>query len=72
MEQETHVYVNLAAATRLVGRLWTRVRQGRESASFQYDDAWLADPERFALEPALTLGTGAHHTPGGKDGVPGS
>ena len=66
MEQETYVYVNLAAAPRLVGRLWTRVRQGRESASFQYDDTWLADPERFALEPALALGSGAHHTPGGK------
>ena len=66
MEQETYVYVNLAAAPRLVGRMWTRVRRGRESASFQYDNAWLADPERFALEPALTLGSGAHHTPGGK------
>jgi serine/threonine-protein kinase HipA len=66
MEQETCVYVDLDETPRLVGRLCTRVRQGRESASFQYDEAWLADRERFALEPALALGTGAHHTPAGK------
>ena len=66
MEKATSVYVDLAGAARQVGRLWTRVRQGRESASFQYDDAWLDDPERFALEPALTPGPGAHHTPAGK------
>ena len=66
MEQETCVYVDLDETPRLVGRLWTRVRQGRESASFQYDEAWLADRERFALEPALALGSGAHHTPAGK------
>lgn len=66
MAKETFVYVELAGAARQVGRLWTRVRQGRESATFQYDDAWLDNPERFALEPALTLGPGAHHTPAGK------
>jgi len=66
MEQETFVHVDLGGATRPVGCLWTRVRQGRESATFQYDDAWLEDPERFALEPALTLGPGAHHTAAGK------
>lgn len=62
MDRETVVYVALGDENRLVGRLWTRVRQGRESATFQYDDGWLDDPERFALEPALSLGPGAHHT----------
>ena len=66
MAQQTFVYIDLAGVPRPVGRLWTRVRQGRESATFQYDDAWLGNPERFALEPALTLGPGAHHTPVGK------
>jgi len=66
MDTETYVYLDIDGASRLVGRLWTRVRRGRESASFQYDDQWLADPEHFALEPALTLGPGAHHTPAGK------
>ncbi len=66
MDRETFVYVALGAEDRLVGRLWSRVRRGRESASFQYDDRWLNDPERFALEPALTLGAGAHHTGAGR------
>lgn len=66
MDQATYVYVALGDQNRLVGRLWTRVRKGRESATFQYDDDWLIDPERFALEPALTLGAGAHHTVAGR------
>ncbi|MEO1326519.1 MAG: type II toxin-antitoxin system HipA family toxin [Pseudomonadota bacterium] len=66
MDRETLVYVALGENDRLVGRLWTRVRRGRESATFQYDDAWLEDPERFALEPALSLGPGAHHTAAGR------
>ena len=35
---------------------------GRESATFEYDDAWLKHRERFALEPALQLGPGPFHT----------
>lgn len=66
MDRETWVYIDLDCAPILVGRLWTRVRQGRESASFQYDDGWLQHPARFALEPALTLGDAAHHTTAGK------
>ncbi len=50
MHTKTYVYLDLDNAPRLVGRLWSRVRRGRESASFQYDDNWLADPERFALK----------------------
>ena len=37
-----------------------------ESASFRYDERWLTHPERFALEPALILGPGPHHTPTGR------
>ena len=66
MDRETLVYAALGGEDRLVGRLWSRVRRGRESASFQYDESWLRDPERFALEPALALGTGAHHTGAGR------
>ncbi|WP_446831811.1 type II toxin-antitoxin system HipA family toxin [Candidatus Foliamicus sp.] len=66
MDRETFVYVALGGEDRLVGRLWSRVRRSRESASFQYDDTWLRDPERFALEPALTLGATAHHTGAGR------
>ena len=60
------VYVDLEGAPHLVGRLWARSRKGKESATFEYDSAWLADPLRFALEPALTLGKGPHHTTAGR------
>lgn len=66
MDQEAWVYVNLNGRVQLVGRLWSRVRRGRESASFEYDPDWLTHAERFALEPALTLGPAAHHTPPGR------
>jgi len=47
-----------------VGKLWFRSSNGRESASFEYDPAWLADnaPDSFALEPGLKLNTGTYHT----------
>ncbi len=66
MDRESWVYIDLDGTPELVGRLWSRVRQGRESASFQYDETWLNHPARFALEPALTLGEAAHHTPADK------
>ena len=62
MDREIFVYIDLRGVPVLVGRLWTRVRRGRESASFEYDASWLDHPERFALEPALTLGPGPFHT----------
>jgi serine/threonine-protein kinase HipA len=43
-----------------------RSRRGKESATFEYDAAWLTNPFRFALEPALTLGKGPHHTAAGR------
>lgn len=66
MEREVLVYVDRLASPLFVGRLWTRARKGKESASFEYDPDWLKHPERFALEPALSLGPGAFHTPAGK------
>lgn len=62
MQREVIVFVDLAGATHRVGRLWPRTRQGRDGATFEYDSAWLAHPQRFALEPALHLGPGPFHT----------
>ncbi len=62
MEKEVIVYVDLQGTPVLVGRLWTRTRKDRESATFEYDNRWLAHPERFSLEPALKLGPGPFHT----------
>jgi len=50
----------------LVGRLWCHRRNGRESATFEYDPSWLQHPERFALEPALQLTEGAFQTGAGQ------
>jgi len=66
MERTVLVYVDLRGVPRVMGRLWSRTRRGQESASFEYDQTWLEHPERFALEPALTLGPGSHHTGPGK------
>jgi serine/threonine-protein kinase HipA len=62
MEKEVFVYVDLDGVPHLVGRLWARVRKDREGASFEYDPAWLKNPKRFSLEPALKAGPGPFHT----------
>jgi serine/threonine-protein kinase HipA len=62
MDKEILVYVDLKETPHLAGRLWTRVRKGKESATFEYDKAWLANPERFSFDPLLTLGPGSFHT----------
>jgi len=62
MDREVLVYADLSGTPHLVGRLWSRVRKERESASFEYDKGWLANPYRFSIEPALTLGPGPFHT----------
>lgn len=66
MDRQIFVYVDLANTPHLVGRLWLRVRNRIESATFQYDDIWLQNPERFALEPALQIDTAPYHTAAGR------
>lgn len=66
MSEAIHVHVSVRGATQYVGRLWTHSRRGRESATFEYQDSWLKNPSRFALEPALMLNAGSFHTPVGK------
>ena len=63
MDRETLVYVDLDGKPHHVERLWSRVRENKESASFEYDNAWPDNPLRFSLEPALQVGAGAFHTP---------
>ncbi len=59
----TLVYIELDDGPFLVGRLWSRFRNERESAtSSEYDPAWLNHLQRFSLEPALHLGRGPQHT----------
>ncbi len=65
-DRELLVYVDLTGVAHYVGRLWSRRARSRESASFEYDADWLANPGRFALEPALILGGGPQHTQQGR------
>ena len=65
-DRELLVYVDLDGVPHFVGHLWARSRKGKESATFEYNATWLANPSRFALEPALTLGKGPHHTVAGR------
>jgi serine/threonine-protein kinase HipA len=64
MDREACVYLDFPSGPVLVGRLWSRVRKGRESATFEYDRGWLARADRFTLEPALILAPGPYHTGG--------
>ncbi len=60
---EVEVHVDLGGTTRRVGTLYAHAARGRESASFRYAESWLDAPDRFALEPALAVTPGPHHTP---------
>lgn len=62
MDREVLVYLDLEGTPHLVGRLWTRLRKNKETATFEYDAGWLNHPARFSLEPALQLGPGPFHT----------
>ncbi|MEI7668485.1 MAG: HipA domain-containing protein [Pseudomonadota bacterium] len=62
MNRQIFVYADLDNSLHFVGTLWTRQGKTRESASFEYNEEWLLNPLRFALEPALQLTSGSVHT----------
>ena len=67
MSSDAAVYVVVGGGRNLLaGRLYPHRRGGVESASFVYDDRYLADPDSYALDPALPLVTGALQTPVGR------
>lgn len=57
-----HVYADIDGKTHHVGRLYTHDNKGKETASFEYERAWLANPQRYSLNPALSLGAGQFYT----------
>lgn len=63
--KEVLVSISLGGENLRVGKLWFHIRGSRESVSFEYDKKWLAHPEKFSLEPALTLTEGVFHTENG-------
>ena len=60
------VHIDLNGRTRQVGLARSNRVRGSETVIFEYGAAWLNDPERFSLEPALTLTRGAFAPPAGK------
>src|SRR3984893_19387425 len=66
MSDEIPVYAAVGERNLLAGRRSPQRRRGVESASFVYDDRYLADPEAYALDPALPLVTGTLQTPLGR------
>ena len=62
MEREVRVYIDLDGMAVPVGTLWSRENRGKESASFKYEESWLERSDRFALQPALSLDEGTHHS----------
>jgi serine/threonine-protein kinase HipA len=57
MKRTLQVYAGNQA--RLVGTLHYDQQGAREHAAFAYDESWLADRDRFAIEPNLPLVTGS-------------
>jgi len=56
------VHVVLGREELRAGRLWSRRRRGRESASFAYDTDYLGHAGAYALEPRLPLVAGQQQT----------
>lgn len=65
-DQTVFIYADWENQPTLVGKLFARNRKGRESSSFEYDNKWLDNPNRFALEPALSLHPAPFHTQAGR------
>ena len=55
---EIDVYADLDGTSHLVGTLRVKVRGGRNSATFIYDDRWGRIAGHFSLQPAMTVGGG--------------
>jgi serine/threonine-protein kinase HipA len=65
MDRDLQVYVELVGQPTLVGRLWLREKNGRETATFRYEPTWLKNPRAYALAPSLELGEGSFHSDDG-------
>lgn len=62
---EFEVHIDLDGRTRPIGLARSNRVRGTETILFEYDAAWLADENRFSLEPALALTRGAFAPPQG-------
>jgi serine/threonine-protein kinase HipA len=63
---DVEVHIDLDSQTRRVGLLRRNVVRRTETVTFEYDDRWLDDANRFAIEPALALTRGVFPPPRGQ------
>ncbi len=62
---DIEVHVELEGRLRRVGLARCRRARGTETITFEYADEWLAEPDRFSIEPALALTQGVFPPPAG-------
>lgn len=67
MADPVEVHVSLPGGTHRVGTLYRAPSRDRETVSFDYHEDWLGHEERFALEPALTVGKGRFYPDEGRE-----
>jgi serine/threonine-protein kinase HipA len=63
---EVAVFIVVGEKNLLTGRMYSHRHRGAESASFVYDDRFLASPDAYALDPVLPLVAGTLQTPVGR------
>ena len=63
---EVQVWVSQGDQDVHAGTLYTHRRRGAESATFTYAGPYLARDDAYALDPALALRSGSHHTAAGQ------
>jgi serine/threonine-protein kinase HipA len=60
------VHIDLQGKTKRVGLARSNKVRGNETIVFEYSPEWLADPDHFSIEPALTLTPGGFAPPAGQ------
>lgn len=65
MITDVRVYVEIGGRPVPAGHLYSHRRRRVESASFGYDESYLASRDAYALDPALPLASGTQPTPVG-------
>jgi serine/threonine-protein kinase HipA len=66
MSSDIEVFVAAGARNILAGQLYPHYRRGSESASFIYDNNYLANSDAYELDPGLPLVSGTLQTPVGR------
>lgn len=62
---DIEVHIDLERRLRRVGLARCNRVRGTETITFEYAGEWLADPDRFSIEPALAPTRGVFPLPAG-------